>query len=455
MRARASSPPSAFFLSQRLAQQLPELVAAARSAWDRALTGAELFGLRNLDVTALIADRRTADMLESDTVGLSPEDTLLRPERRTAAGRPAARRARRVVDAALFRLGYDHAASGEILASLERTGDLSHATRLRPEHHIVFACADRRQSPPARRSILLERADAEPLLLAGQHDESAATAADRVVGPAAILRMSAAVAPFLTTSAPLTLELPPQASAQLIAELLRQGSRLGLHSLHLRSPDEPFAGHRRDRGPDRNHDRSPGLGPVRIKPRTSPRAALSFPAADVPAAADHAGQRTSRLLRDHTALLDMQLSRATDTLAQKAMSSRRRIPPLSPLPDAARTPLPAERASLTHAFSIAGHTGSITVGLYPNGLPGEIAIRMTTGSAALTGLLDALSTATSLALQHGVPLRSFAEHVTPTRFDPSGDTANPQIPHVRSIVDYLFRWLELRFVSPAHLLPGE
>ena len=174
--------------------------------------------------------------------------------------------------------------------------------------------------------------------------------------------------------------------------------------------------------------------------------------------ADRTLERGSRLQRDHAALLEVQLSRTAETLAESELANHRRNTPAavaSHLPGRTRSPLPAERASVTHAFAIAGHHGRITVSLYPDGLPGEISIRMTTGGAALTGLLDALSTATSLALQHGVPLRSFAEHLTATQFEPSGNTANPQIPYARSVVDYLFRWLELRFLSTAHLLPGE
>ena len=116
-------------------------------------------------------------------------------------------------------------------------------------------------------------------------------------------------------------------------------------------------------------------------------------------------------------------------------------------PRAVRHRLPAERASVTHKFSVAGHEGYITVGLYPDGSPGEIFLQMTKEGSAVAGLLDSFATAVSLALQHGVPIRVLIAHFADTRFEPSGGTANEQIPYARSIMDYLFRWIELRFLS--------
>ena len=109
--------------------------------------------------------------------------------------------------------------------------------------------------------------------------------------------------------------------------------------------------------------------------------------------------------------------------------------------------LPEERASLTHKFGIAGHEGYITVGLYPNGQPGEIFIRMAKEGSTVAGLMDSFATAISLALQHGVPLRVLCEKFAHSRFEPSGWTGNEQIGYAKSIMDYIFRWLQLRFLS--------
>jgi ribonucleoside-diphosphate reductase alpha chain len=113
--------------------------------------------------------------------------------------------------------------------------------------------------------------------------------------------------------------------------------------------------------------------------------------------------------------------------------------------------LPAERASVTHKFGIAGHEGYITVGLYPNGQPGEIFIRMAKEGSTVSGLMDSFATAISLALQHGVPLRVLCEKFAHTRFEPSGWTGNPEIGFAKSIMDYIFRWLQIRFLSGLQL----
>ena len=113
--------------------------------------------------------------------------------------------------------------------------------------------------------------------------------------------------------------------------------------------------------------------------------------------------------------------------------------------------LQEERASITHKFSIAGHEGYITVGLYPNGQPGEIFIRMAKEGSTVSGLMDAFATSISLALQHGVPLRVLCEKFAHTRFEPSGWTGNEQIGYAKSLMDYIFRWLNLRFLSGEQL----
>jgi ribonucleoside-diphosphate reductase alpha chain len=120
-------------------------------------------------------------------------------------------------------------------------------------------------------------------------------------------------------------------------------------------------------------------------------------------------------------------------------------------PRAIRHRLQEERASITHKFSIAGHEGYITVGLYPNGQPGEIFIRMAKEGSTVSGLMDAFATSVSLALQHGVQLKVLCEKFAHTRFEPSGWTGNEQIGYAKSLMDYIFRWLNLRFLSGQQL----
>ncbi len=113
-----------------------------------------------------------------------------------------------------------------------------------------------------------------------------------------------------------------------------------------------------------------------------------------------------------------------------------------------RRRLPAERAAVTHKFDIAGHEGYITVGLYPDGQPGEIFLKMAKEGSTVSGLMDTLATTISVALQYGVPLKDLVNKFAHVRFEPSGFTGNPEIPIAKSIVDYIFRWLGSRFLSP-------
>ena len=113
-----------------------------------------------------------------------------------------------------------------------------------------------------------------------------------------------------------------------------------------------------------------------------------------------------------------------------------------------RRKLPDERQSITHKFSIAGHEGYITVGLYEDGQPGELFITMAKEGSTISGLMDSFATAVSYGLQYGVPLKFFVDKFSHVRFEPAGFTNNPQIPYAKSIMDYIFRWLALKFIGP-------
>ncbi|HKE21324.1 MAG TPA: vitamin B12-dependent ribonucleotide reductase [Bryobacteraceae bacterium] len=112
-----------------------------------------------------------------------------------------------------------------------------------------------------------------------------------------------------------------------------------------------------------------------------------------------------------------------------------------------RRKLPDERQSITHKFSIGGHEGYITVGMYETGEPGEIFITMAKEGSTISGLMDAFATAVSFNLQYGVPLKFLVDKFAHVRFEPSGWTGNQQIPYAKSIMDYIFRWLGAKFLG--------
>src|SRR5215471_17224624 len=118
---------------------------------------------------------------------------------------------------------------------------------------------------------------------------------------------------------------------------------------------------------------------------------------------------------------------------------------------AQREKMPSERSSVTHKFSVGGHEGYITVGLYEDGRPGEVFIKMSKEGSTLSGVMDGLALTISIGLQYGVPLKVFVDKLLNTRFEPSGITANPNIRFVSSVLDYIARWLGGRFISTDYL----
>jgi ribonucleoside-diphosphate reductase alpha chain len=128
-------------------------------------------------------------------------------------------------------------------------------------------------------------------------------------------------------------------------------------------------------------------------------------------------------------------------------------------PTPIRRRLPDDRAALTHKFSVGGQEGYITVGLYDDGTPGEVFVKMSKQGSTVSGLMDSVAIAWSMALQHGVPVESLIAKYIDHRFEPSGFTGNPRIPMARSVVDYLARWMASKFLSEedqrvAGVLPG-
>jgi ribonucleoside-diphosphate reductase alpha chain len=205
------------------------------------------------------------------------------------------------------------------------------------------------------------------------------------------VRMMAAVQPFLSGAISKTVNMPEAATVDEIEQIYLEGWKLGLKAIAIY----------RD-----NSKRSQPLSTTKLKSDDENKAA-----------------------GDVVAELRRQLAAAQ---AEAVKPHRRR--------------LPAERAAVTHKFEISGHEGYITVGLYPDGQPGEIFLKMAKEGSTVSGLMDTYATAISLALQYGVPLRDLVNKFAHVRFEPSGFTGNSEIPIAKSSVDYIFRWLGSRFL---------
>jgi len=204
------------------------------------------------------------------------------------------------------------------------------------------------------------------------------------------VRMMAAVQPFLSGAISKTVNMPESATPEEIEQVYLEGWKLGLKAIAIY----------RD-------------GSKRSQPLSTGK------------------KKDGEVAESETiAELRRQLAQAQ---AEAAKPHRRR--------------LPAERKAITHKFDIAGHEGYITVGLYPDGQPGEMFIRMAKEGSTVAGLMDSFAISVSVALQYGVPLRDLVNKFAHVRFEPSGFTGNPEIPIAKSIVDYIFRWLGSRFLS--------
>lgn len=112
-----------------------------------------------------------------------------------------------------------------------------------------------------------------------------------------------------------------------------------------------------------------------------------------------------------------------------------------------RRVLPTTRQSMTHKFMIGGHEGYLTIGLFDDGSPGEVFIKMSKEGSTLSGLIQGFCRAFSLALQYGLTVRDAVDRFRGMRFDPMGPTNNPDIPEALSILDYVARYLELHFCN--------
>ncbi len=131
----------------------------------------------------------------------------------------------------------------------------------------------------------------------------------------------------------------------------------------------------------------------------------------------------------------------------RPLSSGKTAAPAAPSGSPVRRKLQDERPSLTHKFSVAGHEGYVTVGLYPDDTPGEVFISMNKAGSTISGLMDTIAVSVSTGLQYGVPLQFYVDKFSHVRFEPSGWTGNQQLPYAKSVVDYIFRWLGVRFLG--------
>ena len=394
------------------APQLFELKQASQDAWDTALALGEQYGYRNSQVTVLAPTGTIGFMMDCDTTGIEPDLALVKYKKLVGGG--MIKIVNNTVPGALFKLGYKDAEVEAIVNYIDATGTIEGAPGVKPEHLAVFDCSFK----PAKGT--------------------------RSIQWTGHVKMMAATQPFLSGAISKTVNLPNDCSVQDIADAYTESWRLGLKAVAI------------------YRDGSKGTQPLNVTAQTDADKKGTSVSADSKTAATATAANTEKiaaltaaltLAEAQSATTQQQLADVQAQLAAHILSTTQNADALDAQapPRAVRHRLPAERMSITHKFGIGGHEGYITVGLYPSGAPGEIFIRMAKEGSTISGLMDSFATAISLALQHGVPLKVLCEKFAHTRFEPSGWTGSEELGYAKSIMDYLFRWMQLRFLSGQQL----
>lgn len=421
----------------------PALLAVAKEAWDRALALGERHGYRNAQVTVIAPTGTIGLLMDCDTTGLEPDFALVKFKK--LAGGGYMKIVNQSLTPALEALGYSAVQIGDILRyvlgtlslegaphvnreSLKRKGftdeDIATVEKSLPQvfdFRSVFSkwtigaetlarlgfSAERTSDPAfdllSALGFTEEQIDEAAVVVCGQMTVEGAPhlaqehlpvfdcasrcgkKGKRMISVEGHIRMMAAVQPFITGAISKTINLPNEATVSDIKNAYLLSWKLGLKANALYRDG----------------------------------CKLSQPLA----ARTQKGRKSEE---------DAPRREVVEKIVWKEAPRRRK--------------LPDERPSLTHKFSVAGHEGYIHVGLYEDGKPGEIFIKMAKEGSTLSGVMDTLALSLSMNLQYGVPLEVLCEKLVRTRFEPMGMTTNKEIPMVQSLMDYLGRWLALKFL---------
>ncbi len=411
--------------------QLDALIEASRECWDMALLYGERYGYRNSQTTVLAPTGTIGFMMDCDTTGIEPDLALVKYKKLVGGG--MIKIVNNTVPSALFKLGYDNEEVNAIVSYIDATGTIEGAPGIKPEHLAVFDCSFK----PAKGT--------------------------RSIHYMGHIKMMAAAQPFLSGAISKTVNLPHEATVEDVAEAYAESWRQGIKAVAIYRDGSKGTQPLNTSMDDKKREPSP-LDAVGGRLLSNLAASQAVAEADMKLLDAHSSDKVEVSAKQLLAAAQA-FQKALDEVATAAavpvltptpaLHAAREIPreeqDLNAPPRAIRHRLQEERASITHKFSIAGHEGYITVGLYPNGQPGEIFIRMAKEGSTVSGLMDAFATSVSLALQHGVPLKVLCEKFAHTRFEPSGWTGNEQIGYAKSLMDYIFRWLNLRFLSGQQL----
>lgn len=429
------------------------LLAAARECWDKALELGEKHGYRNAQVTTIAPTGTIGLLMDCDTTGIEPDFALVKFKKLVGGG--YFKIVNQSVPRALKALGYTDSQVDDIKAYLVGYGTLKNCPFINEESLKKHGFTDKElmmieaQLPSVFelkfafnkfilgdefcKNILgitdemLENPNLDILQILGFTKEQIETANEHVCGTMTVegaphlkeihypifdcanrcgkkgkrfipwtshLRMMAAGQPFITGAISKTVNMPEESAIEDVEKAYFMSWRYMLKAVAL------------------YRDGSKLSQPLNTSSTDQTYASLF------------------RLNEEIEAFDAKQMQKAIEQEVRKPV----------------RHKLPAERQSITHKFVVANHEGYLTIGLYEEGSPGEIFIKMSKEGSTLSGIMDALALTISLCLQYGVPLEVLVAKFTHSRFEPSGMTANKNIPLVKSIVDYIGRYLALKFL---------
>ena len=420
-----------------------DILDAAHQDWDEAVALGEQFGYRNSQATVIAPTGTIGLLMDCDTTGVEPDFSVVKFKK--LAGGGSMKIVNNAVKKALSNLGYDETQAQEIINYAIGSGSLNGATPVNRESLLAKGLTDE------------EIAKVEKVL-ASSFDITHVF--NRyILGDAALERLKITAEDELKAGFSFLKKLGFSDAEIAKSNEVICGTQMLEGAPHLKVEHYPVFDCANKCGP-RGTRFIEAMGHVRMmaavqpfisgaisKTINMPTSATVEDVKEVYIQSWKLGLKALALYRDGSKMSQpLNAKRDKDEDDETAAAE----PKVAAQPHRRR--MPDERQAINHKFQIAGHKGYLTVGLFEDGTPGEIFIRMAKQGSLISGLMDAFALSISVSLQYGVPLSVWVRKLTNAHFEPYGFTSNPQIRIAKSFVDYIMRYLAIRFLSPTELM---
>jgi ribonucleoside-diphosphate reductase alpha chain len=412
------------------------MLTAANHLWEDAMVWGKGAGYRNAQISVLAPTGTIAFMMDAGTTGIEPDIALVKYKMLVGGG--MFKMVNPNVEQALVNLGYEDEDLRDILKHVEETDTIENCPWLLDEHLEIFDCAFKAQN------------------------------GTRYISSEGHLKMMAACQPFISGAISKTVNMPTDCTVEDIMDVYIKAWEMGIKAVAIyrdgSKKTQPLNTYDTDKAAKDKLNLKPGIESLKDKLKG---AKLFLEGQQVDEGLTPIGQallagsvvKTRHgvvgILEKDTPLSDLVPPLNPEEAAIKFVTRESydgsRIDNVPLLQKPYRRKLSNDRIAKTHKFSIAGHEGYITVGLYDDGSPGEVFIKMNKEGSTISGLMDSVAIMLSMSLQYGVPLQTLVDKFKHTRFEPSGYTTNPGIRSTSSIMDYVVQYLEQNFLSPENV----